>query len=628
MRYSIKEGNYSVMGVHIEYDTVTFTFECDRECNCAILLFAKKGDTTPIRIDVPGEYCIGSLRSIAVKGLKYKQYEYCYECDGQMMIDPYAKVILGREKWADMQRGETEHRVRCGFDSTKFDWMDDKSPAVSKRDMVMYKLHVRGFSMDDPTVRGKKKGTFRAIIDKIDYLKELGVTSLELMPVYEFEELQFRQPYGSDEKLFYKTNYWGYGDGDYFAPKASYAYGRSAIVELKELVRELHKNGIECIMEMHFGRKVNRNLILDALKFWSREYHIDGFHVIGMDLPLSSMTQDPMLSRTKLFCEYFPDELQDESKRFYNLYEYRDDFCYPIRNMLNHLGGDMQSVTGQMRKQRRAQGYVNYIASNNGFTLADVFAYNEKHNMDNGENNADGTEYNCSYNYGVEGVARRKFIKDIRRRQQINALALLFLAQGVPMIMAGDEWGNSQKGNNNAYCQDNKIGWINWREEKKNADLANIIKKLIQFRKEHKIIHREEPMCLCDYRHIGYPDLSYHCDNAWASGFDSNRQSVGIMFCDRVEGMEQIEKIYIGINFSADKQILALPQLPAGEQWYRIMDTSDDEVFLKNAERNAGKHVKIADMSVCILIGNKEVQKLKPGPKVKSVRTYRKGLME
>ncbi|MGN0485120.1 MAG: glycogen operon protein GlgX [Lachnospiraceae bacterium] len=623
MKYSVKEGNYSVMGTQCEHDTITFTFESERESDCAILLYRKNHAEETIRIEVPSDDCIGSLRSVAITGIPWKRYDYLLEIDGKKKVDPYARKITGREQWADKKRRNPSDELKSGFDFQTFSWEEDQKIEIPKMDMVLYKLHIRGFSMDDPTVRGKKKGTFLALQEKIPYLKSLGVTSVECMPVYEFEEIEFEEsePEGfvpeslqkaqaieKTEKTqpIKKINYWGYVEGNYFAPKASYAYGASASNELKELILALHKNHMECILEFFFPADMDQNMITEILNYWVKEYHVDGFHLLGNNLPLASLTQSRLLSRTKLFCDHIPDELQTETKGYQNLYEYNDKFLYPIRQMMNRMEGDMRAVTGQIRRQRTTLGYVNYMASNNGMTLADVFSYSEKHNEENGEENEDGTNWNFSNNYGVEGPTRKRYIQQIRRQQMKNALALVFLSQGVPLIFSGDEFGNSQKGNNNAYCQDNKIGWVNWREMEKHQDLLKFVRDLSKFRQTYPVIRKKEPFQFADYEQTGAPDLSYHCKTAWVTGFEANCLAVGIYYCGRQKkknGESELVKLYIGINFHNGIQELALPQIEKTQAWYQIMDTGQTEPFYEpeNLPKMTEKQLRLQGHTICIL---------------------------
>lgn len=618
MECTIRPGNYERMGAVQDKEEIIFTFAGEKTEKCAVLLYKKGTCEIASRIEVPAEYGIGSLRSVRVAGINSDKYDYNYEIDGEVCVDPYAKRIVGREHWFDTKRRKDSYAIRCGFEFTDFDWKLDHAPEIPKEDMVMYKLHVRGFSMDAVGM-GEKKGSFLAVKEKIPYLKQLGITTVELMPVYEFEELvlpkEDRLPdyvtWKAEEKQeaaeVTRVNYWGYVAGNYFAPKEAYAAVRPASLELKDLIRELHSQNMECILELFFDGHANHNYIIDVLRFWVMEYHVDGFHVIGSSLPLTAIAQDLLLSRCKIFNDgLYPGQIEQKGD-YQHLFAYNEEFLYPMRKLLNHMGGNLSEFTDQMRKQHGDMGFVNFVASNNGFTLADVFSYNEKHNEDNGENNADGNDWNYSNNCGVEGTTRKEYVRRLRMKQLKNAFALTILAQGVPLIMAGDEVGNSQKGNNNAYCQDNKVGWVNWKTPEKTAELTEYVRCLLQFRREHKILCNATPLRMTDYKSLGYPDLSYHCDKAWVAGFEPNRQSVGMMYCEAYHNEDEETFLYVAYNFHNGEQSLALPKLPKKVEWVRIMNTELIQPFLSEAEVLEDQNqVRMSGQSISILIGKQE----------------------
>lgn len=623
MDYLMKEGSYVRMGVTIKPDSVIFTFEGRKDQQCNIVLYDRRTGAQE-RIPVPEEYCVGSLRSIEVQGLDTARYDYNYELDGEILVDPYARRIVGREKWGEKERFCDAYQIRSGFSESRFDWGDEEAPEIPKEDMVMYKLHVREFTMEGSN-GGARRGTFEAVQNRLPYLKELGITTVEFMPVYEFEELvlprQSRLPdyvtwkaeYDKKEKQklpapdVEKLNCWGYGEGNYFAPKAAYAKGRPEDA-FKSLVCAMHEAKLECIMEIYFPENMNQNLMLDVLRFWVMEYHVDGFHVMGQNLPVRAMAQDLLLSRSKLFGERFDEDLLNLDYGYPHLFVYRDEFAYPMRRMLNHRDGNLNDFVNQMRKQKKYSGFVNYAASNNGFTLADTFCYSEKHNEDNGENNADGNDWNCSANYGVEGECRKKYVQQLRRRQMMNAVTIVALSQGIPMIYAGDEIANSKRGNNNAYCQDNKTGWVNWGQEKRYGWLQEYTKRLLAFRREHPVLHMPQPMQMHDYKGLGYPDLSLHGDCAWATGFEVSRQSVGMMYCGAYAGDPDVpetadDMIYVAYNFHTGKQFLALPRLPKKKKWYKVADTAHEHGFLQEQPSIEAAQLEITGMSVQILVG-------------------------
>uniref|UniRef100_UPI00405798CB alpha-amylase family glycosyl hydrolase n=1 Tax=Agathobacter sp. TaxID=2021311 RepID=UPI00405798CB len=623
MSLMIREGNYTTLGATVNKNRITFTFEGEKEDSCCIVLLHKETGEKKV-IEVPAEYCLGSLRSITVSGIVSRDYVYYYEINGEEVADAHAKVISGREIWNDESRKEKEYKVYGGFLSDSFAWGNDRQPEIPKSEMVMYKLHVRGFSMASK-VTDKMKGTFSAVRNRIPYLKDLGITTVVLMPVYEFEEVPISvkkelklpdyvkwTPEKEDlikpvvlETEKKKINYWGYSQGNYFAVKASYAQEPlKASAEFKRLVKSLHEQNMECVMEMHFPENTNHNLIMSALRFWVKEYHVDGFHLMGRNLPITAVVQDAVLSRTKIFADDFYGAYQ-RNKRYKNLYIYKEEYQYPARRLLNHFDCDIRDFADQQKKQSDIFGYVNYIASNNGYTLADLFMYIDKHNEENGENNCDGPDYNLSNNYGEEGPSKRRHINAIRRQRMRNALMMLMFAQGVPLLMAGDEFGNSQKGNNNAYCQDNEIGWVDWSSFARYKKERGLLKQLIAFRKEHSLIANETPYKFKDYRAAGAPDLSYHGESAWIAEMDSGRKSVGMLYCGAYasEGKDASD-IYIGYNFYSEEVSLALPKLSKKKKWHVLADSSQPDVFLAETQPlEEQQFAKVKPQTICVLIG-------------------------
>lgn len=619
----IREGNYEQMGVCTRGDTVYFTFYGEKEDVCALVLI-DKNTREQTRVAVPKEYCLGSLRSVALTGLDMKLYFYYYEINGREVLDDYAPVIAGREKWNDRNRASEFYRVYGAASDSRFDWKNDRNPEVSGTKMFIYKLHVRGFTMDQRT-GGKTRGTFRGLENKIAYLKELGVTTLELMPVYEFEEIMsipvkpelpeyVKWQEAKDDIIVLpqqtptpeRLNFWGYGPGNYFSVKASYASNPArASEEYKHLIQMLHANDMECVMEMYFPVETNHNLILDALRYWVKEYHVDGFHLLGENLPITAIVQDVILSRTKIFYLDVHADRQIQ-KKYSRLYVYKEEYQYPARKLLNHFNGDMQEFMNQQKKQGDGYGYVNFVASNNGFTLADVFMYNDKHNEENGEENLDGDAWNFSNNYGIEGPTRKKYINHIRQRQWRNAVLMVMMGQGVPLLWSGDEFGNSQMGNNNAYCQDNAIGWVNWKKNRTADAQIRFLKAASQFRREHSILAQRDPFHFADYKSLGFPDVSLHGDNAWISHIDYGRMSVGLMYSGAYDiGREDAEDVYVAYNFYSDVTSLALPKLDKKRKWYLAIDSADEDegweqgpVICENQQ-----YIVMDPQSICVLVG-------------------------
>lgn len=612
----LSEGNFLHSGTLVEGNRVCFTLEADKEHECFLLLFDKKTCELIEKIRIPEEFCIGSLRSVWIENIDFSKVMYLYEIDGKTTLDPYATSIIGRETWKDLKRLDNPNKVYAGITERDCLWTEDKFPELSCDEMVMYKLHVRGFTMDQSKV--KAKGTFAGLEEKIPYFKELGVTTLCVMPLYEFEEwmipegAEYREWKAEETDIIAplknkpeaKVNYWGYTKGNYFAPKASYSKDKNPAKELKHLIHALHENNMELVMEMFFTGEENPSLITSILRHWVIEYHVDGFSLMGYDLPITSITSDLILRRTKLFYYGFDGGVLNASK-YNNLFICNDEFMYPARKLLNRMEGRLFELAAQMRRQGDGFSFVNYIATNNGFTLNDLFSYSEKHNEANGENNADGPLWNYSSGNGVEGPTRKKSINDFRIKQIKNALCVLMLSQSVPLLLSGDEFGNSQEGNNNAYCQDNKIGWINWGKAKTNKELLKFTKELIAFRKAHPVLRNPNPMQMSDYERKGFPDFSYHCEQPWINEIAESRYAVGMMYngaYGKVDGKED-DTLYVCYNFHMGMQLMSLPEPVKGGKWEKLLSTSECKAgFLTTPETLENQKIlMIPGQSVTIL---------------------------
>lgn len=365
---------------------------------------------------------------------------------------------------------------------------------------------------------------------------------------------------------------------------------------------------MECILEFYFDDNMNQNIAVEILRYWVIQYHVDGFHLVGATLPVNAIAQDLILRRTKLFAPGFDERLFQSNPAFPHLFVYNDDFLYASRKLLSRTDGNINDLLNQLKRQNSVFGFINYIANNNGFTLSDLFTYEQKCNEANGEENRDGLIWNYSCNCGVEGPTRKKNILESRKKQMRNAVTLVLLGQSVPLLMAGDEFGNSQQGNNNCYCQDNRMGWVNWRDLKRNRAYFDFVRKVIAFRRQHPIISRSKPMQMADYEGKGYPDLSYHGQNAWMMARNQYQQAIGILYCgkyaQREDGTED-DFIYIGLNFHIGTQYLALPKLNEKRKWYLQINTADRETPYYDQPAVIDKDTQIAVMpqSIVILVG-------------------------
>ena len=453
-------GRPQPFGTVVEGTKVNFALRVPAGKECELLLY-REGKTRPeCTFDMPEDEGIGEVRFLAVDGIDAGQYEYNFRIDGQVCLDPYVREVAGREAFGK-KRDLQKHEIRGKIVSPEYDWENDRRLHLPWNEVVAYSLHVRGFTKHSSS-KVAHKGTYLGIIEKIPYLQQLGINQIQCMPVYEFEEC------GKT-----KINYWGYGPAHYFAPKEAYAAGNSAVRELKDMVKECHRAGIEVVLEMPFTEGVPAQTALECLKFYMLEYHVDGFVVNPYCVPWEMLCEDPLLKDIKLMRK--DDAFQNIMRRFLKGDE----------NMVN-------DVMWALPHHSASDGKCNYITAQTGFTLWDLVSYDCKHNEANGENNTDGPDYNYSWNCGAEGPSRKRAVMTLRKNQLRNAFALLLLAQGTPCILAGDEFYNSQKGNNNVYCQDNETGWVDWNKLKTDDTLFNYVRELIAFRKKHPCLHRAE----------------------------------------------------------------------------------------------------------------------------------------
>lgn len=561
------------------------------------LLLYRPGEKKPCEeIPFDPKYRMGDVWELALDRTDFASFEYNFMIDGKIVTDPNARVITGREKWADRKRAGKP--VRGRILSEEFDWEDDVNPETPYAETILYKLHVRGFTAHASS-GVSARGTYAGVVEKIPYLKDLGITAVELMPVTEFDEIMMSAS-GSGfhdakpEPTGY-LNYWGYGPSYLYAVKSAYAsHGEmSAECEFKTLVKELHKAGIECIPEIYFTGKELPGEILSVLRYWAEEYHVDGFHLSGFP-DLSLAAEDPFLRRTKLFAENWNEVMNRRPKQGYitpgdgvvsveekNLAEYNMQFMEDMRRFLKGDEGILSAFEFRNRRNPAEYAVINYMANTNGFTLMDAVSYDRKHNEKNGEENRDGSDYNYSWNCGAEGPTRKKKIVELRKQLLKNAYLLLFLSQGVPLLMAGDEFGNSQDGNNNAYCQDNAVSWLNWKLLETHKDQVDFVKRLIAFRKAHKMFHMDREPRIMDYKSCGRPDVSYHGENAWKPEFENFRRQFGILYwgayAKRSDGSDDAN-FYVAYNMHWEPHMFGLPHLPKGARWRVICSTADPDV--------------------------------------------------
>lgn len=609
------------MGNRLEYfqrlgamrsgDGVQFAVSASQESAVSLLLYRKGKEE--VEREIPFEEdAIGDVRFLFVGGLEDKEYEYNYYIDGNVVQDPCAEVLAGDKSFGTPLAKEKIHSVRCGFPWEKYDWQQDVRPNIAYEDAIMYNLHVRGFTKQAGS-GVKHKGTFLGIAEKVEYLSGLGINQVKLMPAYEFNEIIEKFPgmqsafTPPEEALKTEINYWGYTEGYYFAPNRAYAATSDVVKEFKDMVKVLHAHGIEVIMEIYFPPAVNPRMIPSCLIHWMQAYHVDGFHLMGDQNLFNYIAKDPLFSTTKLLGIYFPVNEIYPSGRYpkrKNLAECNDCFQINMRKLLKSEEDQLNQFVSLIKKNPAGSGVINYITNHDGFTLQDLVSYDEKHNEANGENNRDGNPYSYSWNCGVEGPTKRKKILELRQRQMKNAFLLMLLSQGTPMLLAGDEFGNSQDGNNNPYCQDNEITWLDWKATRRNAKLLEFVKETIAFRKRHKILHMPTELLVMDSLSCGYPDVSYHGNRAWYGAFENVNRQIGVMYCGEYAGEDCF--LYVAYNLHWIAHEFALPNLQEDLQW-RIAIHTEDGVYREGEEPElAGqKMFTVPARTIVVLIGRK-----------------------
>jgi isoamylase len=654
--YKLRPGRPLPFGATIVPGGVNFSVFSRHAVSCELVLFNKREKEPFAVIPFLDEFRIGHVFTMIVFDLNYEEIEYGFRMDGpnsfaeghwfdkkKILCDPYARAIGGRDVWGvDPDWTDPyQHRARIVYDD--FDWEGDRALEHPMEDLIIYEMHVRSFTCH-PSSGAKHPGTFSGIREKIPYLKKLGVNCIEIMPVFEFDEFENSRISKTGRRLM---NYWGYSTVGFFAPKAGYAatgkFGMQ-VDELKTLVRDLHSNGIEVILDVVYnhtaegnekgpyvnfrgvdnktyyiltpegyyynfsgcGNTLNcnnpivRSMIVDSLRYWASEYHIDGFRfdlasILGRDqngapLPnpplLESLAFDPILGKCKLIAEAWDAGGMYQVGSFPSWGrwaewngKYRDDMRKFVKGDMGVIGGVAQRLQGSpdlyARLNRGATASINFLTCHDGFTLMDMLSYNGKHNDENGENNQDGSNDNDSWNCGWEGPSTDPQLNALRAKQAKNAITLLMVSQGVPMILSGDEFGHTQGGNNNAYCQDNEISWVNWDLLKKNKEIFEFASKLIAFRKAHPVLRNSRHFQNRDYVGSGLPDISWHGTQPWKADWSATNRLLAFMLCGKHAkgGQAPDSHMYVAMNMHWEGHAFGLPQVPEGRKWHVAVNT-------------------------------------------------------
>lgn len=673
--FKVRPGFYEINGAAAIPGGVNFTIHSHQAVYCELLLYRRTEKKPYAVLRFPDHYRIGNVYSMIVFGLNIEEFEYAYRFDGpyepkkgiifdrnKELLDPYAKAVTGQSRWGERVNGP-EHNYKARVVKDDFDWGDCKQPLTPMEDLIIYEMHVRGFTKDASSgLVESHRGTFAGILDKLPYLKELGVTAVELMPIFEFDEMRDHRYYEGKELY----DYWGYNTVSFFAPNTSYSagveYNREGN-ELKTLIKTLNENGIEVILDVVFnhtaegnedgpffsfkgidnniyymltpegfyynfsgcGNTLNcnhpivQNMILECLRYWVTAYRVDGFRfdlasILGrnedgspMSKPplLQTLAFDPILGNVKLIAEAWDAGglYQVGSFPSWNRWmewngRYRDDLrsflkgdCGKAWAAANRIQGSIDMYHDD-RRQHRAS--INFLTCHDGFTLHDLYAYNRKHNEKNGWDNTDGSNDNLSWNCGVEGETDNEEINRLRRRMVKNACSVLMCSRGIPMFLAGDEFGNTQFGNNNPYCQDNIISWLDWKLLKKNKMLFEFFKYMISFRKMHDPLRKRTKDS-----GLGFPDVSFHSNTVWTTDYSDDTHYIAVMFAGSTG--EKEDAVYLAVNTYWEEISIELPELPAGKRWKLAVDTfQEDSIMGKNCY--VGNQTRIGARSVKIFV--------------------------
>lgn len=654
--YRMRAGQPLPLGATILPEGINFAIFSRHATACSLILYAKGGNEKLAEIPFPPEFRIGHIFAMVVFDLNPEQIEYGFSIDGPfsphegyrfdptvILLDPYAKAIVGRDIWGDHPDETNPYQHRAIIVPPDYDWTGDRPPNIPIEDLIIYEMHVRGFTKH-PAADVKYPGVFAAIREKIPHLLELGINCIELMPIFEFDEFEYAgvNPITYDNLL----NYWGYSTVGFFAPKSGYAatggLGMQAD-ELKTLVKDLHRHGIEIILDVVFnhtaegdergktisfrgidnktyymlapdGRYLNfsgtgntmncnnpvvRSMVVDCLRYWVSEYHIDGFRfdlasILGRDpqgRPLANppllemLAHDPILANCKLIAEAWDAGglYQVGSFPAYGRWaewngKYRDAIRRWNKGDLGTIWEVAQRLQGSpdLYAGRGAAASINFITAHDGFTLADLYAYNEKHNEANGEGNQDGANDNYSWNCGYEGPTDDHAVNGLRRKLMMNAVSMLMVSCGTPMILMGDEMGRTQHGNNNAYCHDNEMNWLDWSLLKKNGEIFEFFKHCIAFRNAHPVLRNREHFQNEDYVGSGFADITWHGTRAWYADWSAYILTLAFMLdgSHAKGGTVQDDMIYVGMNMHWEDHLFELPALPGRKRWHLFADTS------------------------------------------------------
>lgn len=679
--FKIRPGFFRMYGACVASNGVSFTINSHGATRCTLLLFKPQAPKPYARIPFPDSYRIGDTYSMLVFDIKPDEFEYAFSFDGpyepakgllfneeNVLLDPYSRAVTGQRKWGEKPEGGKDFEYRARVVKSSFDWGNIKQLEQPFEDLVIYETHVRGYTKDKSS-GVSAPGTFAGLKDKIPYLKDLGINAVELMPIFEFDEMESARVV--DGVQLY--NYWGYNTVSFFAPNTSYAFNEEHNHEgdeLKSLIKALKENGIEVILDVVFnhtaegnemgpcfsfkgidnnvyymltpdahyynfsgcGNVMNcnhpvvRSFIIDCLRHWAIEYRVDGFRfdlasILGRDQNgapmanppiLESLAFDPVLGKMKLIAEAWDAGglYQVGSFPSWNRWaewngRYRDDMRSFLkgddgmaRNAITRITGSRDLYSPESRGHKAS---VNFLTCHDGFTLYDLYSYNEKHNEKNGWNNTDGDNNGHSWNCGAEGETDDPNVNGLRRRLIKNAFAALLCSRGPAMFFAGDEFCNTQFGNNNAYCQDNIISWLDWSRLEKFKEIHDFVRHMIQFRKEHPILRKMTKPSSCQF-----PEISVHNGTPFNASTDYKTKLIGIMYAGRNEEDTEDDIVFYCMNAYWEPLVMQLPVLPNGKHWHVDTNTNaeyfDGEDFTAKTELLGVNTIRVPARTTIILV--------------------------
>lgn len=679
--FKIRPGFFRMYGACVASNGVSFTINSHGATRCTLLLFKPQASKPYARIPFPDSYRIGDTYSMLVFDIKPDEFEYAFSFDGpyepakgllfneeNVLLDPYSRAVTGQRKWGEKPEVGKDFEYRARVVKSNFDWGNIKQLEQPFEDLVIYETHVRGYTKDKSS-GVSAPGTFAGLKDKIPYLKDLGINAVELMPIFEFDEMESARVV--DGVQLY--NYWGYNTVSFFAPNTSYAFNEEHNHEgdeLKSLIKALKENGIEVILDVVFnhtaegnemgpcfsfkgidnnvyymltpdahyynfsgcGNVMNcnhpvvRSFIIDCLRHWAIEYRVDGFRfdlasILGRDQNgapmanppiLESLAFDPVLGKMKLIAEAWDAGglYQVGSFPSWNRWaewngRYRDDMRSFLKGDDGMAGNAITRITGSRDlyspESRGHKASVNFLTCHDGFTLYDLYSYNEKHNEKNGWNNTDGDNNGHSWNCGAEGETDDPNVNGLRRRLIKNAFAALLCSRGPAMFFAGDEFCNTQFGNNNAYCQDNIISWLDWSRLEEFKEIHDFVRHMIQFRKEHPILRKMTKPSSCQF-----PEISVHNGTPFNASTDYKTKLIGIMYAGRNEEDTEDDIVFYCMNAYWEPLVMQLPVLPNGKHWHVDTNTNaeyfDGEDFTAKTELLGVNTIRVPARTTIILV--------------------------